>query len=455
MNSKVAVFLALLLVISGIVIAVSDKGGKEAGPGRAAGIDDPRVDGGGRRRSSSSKGDPMAYLQSVAKLDLNDAPTFVSLEAMAGQLSIEQIRDLLSNHDSHEALSGWLRSALWAELGRRNHRESLELLIDQLGGKSGAATQFSDDQAIFAFLRGRAESLVGFDESVDAVIGEINLFSSKTESRHWQTKAVSVLFEKLAAIDHEAAWDLLQGPCLNEGQGADVPGLFASKQTAAMTGFFRSLPNEELVSSYLGEWERVLDLPEVKKSYEIYNQQINSTLSGFIAIPPEETIMAHALASLARFDPAGALEWLADHQVDPEKPDYNRIHGMWRQLATRHPDEALEIFAREEYVDARRSNIGWLLGRDFSKTADVIAATPKASHQAQILGDLLHSAGSNHVNDFFPTPEGPNRLPNFQQRYDRLLEAIDLGTFPEKQKESLIKRLDREFQGKLTPAPAE
>jgi hypothetical protein len=62
---------------------------------------------------------------------------------------------------------------------------------------------------------------------------------------------------------------------------------------------------------------------------------------------------------------------------------------------------------------------------------------------------VIWSAGSDHVNDFFPTPEGPNRLPNFQQRYDFLIEGIEQGTFPEKQKESLLKSLENEFKGKL------
>ncbi|MEJ6642895.1 MAG: hypothetical protein QNL33_06525 [Akkermansiaceae bacterium] len=273
----------------------------------------------------------------------------------------------MAANESHEGLSGWLRSALWAELGRRNDRAAFERRLSSAGSDEAGGASFANDQALFAFIRGRSESLEDFDDSVDAVIEDIGTLAAKTSSGHWRSKAVSELFRKLARMDYGAAWDLVQEPCLNEQLRAEVPGLFNSNQTAATTGFFRALSSEKLVMTYLGEWERVLELPEVKKNYESYQAQLNSRLSGDIAIPPEE----------------------------------------------------------------------------------VIRETPSASHQTQILQSVIWSAGSDHVNDFFPTPEGPNRLPNFQQRYDFLIEGIEQGTFPEKQKESLLKSLENEFKGKL------
>ena len=166
-------------------------------------------------------------------------------------------------------------------------------------------------------------------------------------------------------------------------------------------------------------------------------------------IPPEEAILKHALASLARFNPEAAVAWLAEHQVDPNKPDYYRIHGMWRELATQYPEQAFEIFSREEFVDARRSNASTLIRNDFSLAPGIIQKTEKSSHQAQILNSVISSGSSTHVYDFFPTPEGNNRLPDFQGRYKSLLEAINHGSYPERQREVLIRSLDRNFQKKL------
>ena len=414
MNSKMAVLFAGALVAGGVFVAMNSKdpGGEEEVllSERSGGAAGSRTE----RRALDLSEKALRFLQSVPDFDLNNPPTFAEIKARTGDLTIEQIEALLAEHTSHEGLTGWLRSALWAEQGRRNDRGAFELLLSQLEKADDWLGVFANDQALFAYIRGRTESQEAFDDSVDAVIEDIGTLAGKTHSGHWRSGAVSRLFEKLGRMDHEAAWDLVQEPCLNEQLHADVPGLFESSETAASAGFFRGLSSEQLVAKYLGEWERVLELPEVAQSYENYKTQITSTLSGFVPIPPEEVIISNALASLARFNPEAALSWLADHEAAPEKPDYNRIHGMWRQLATNYPERALEIFEEEKYSDPRRAHIGWLLSQDFSAVPDAITETPKASHQTQILHSVISSAGSNHVNDFFPTPEGPNRLPNFQ-----------------------------------------
>ena len=449
MNSKLALLLAGALVVGGVFVAIKARGpgGEEAAPAgeRNVGASGSRTE----RRALNPSEKALRFLKSVPGMDLSHAPTFAEIQARTGDLTLEQIEELLAENESHEGLSGWLRSALWAELGRRNDRAAFERLLSSAGSEGAIGSSFAKDQALFGFIRGRSEGLEEFDESVDAVIEDLGTLAAKTNSGHWRARAVSELFEKLGRMDSEAAWELVQEPCLEEHLHAEVPGLFDNSQTAATTGFFRSLSSEKAVLTYLGEWERILELPEVKKSYENYKEQITSSFSGFVPIPAEEVIIANALASLARFNPEAALTWLTEHEADPEKPDYNRIHGMWRALAENSPERALEIFAEEKYVGARRANIGWVLSGGFSLVPEVITGTPKASHQTQILHSVISSAGSNHVNDFFPTPEGPNRLPDLQQRYDLLAEGINRGTYPEKQKESLLGSLEREFKGKL------
>jgi hypothetical protein len=449
MNLKLALLLAGALVVGGVFVTMKSE---DAGDEEAAllGERDERVSSSrGERRILDSSEKALRFLRSVPEMDLDNAPSFAEIQGRTGDLTLEQIEELLAANESHEGLSGWLRSALWAELGRRNDRATFERLLSSAGSDETGGASFANDQALFAFIRGRSESLKEFDDSVDVVIEDIGTLAAKSNSGHWRSKAVSELFEKLAKLDHEAAWELVQEPCLNEQLRAEVPGLFDNNQTAATTGFFRALSSEKLVRDYLGEWERVLELPEVRKNYESYRFQIDSSLSGFIAIPPEEVIISNALASLARFDPEAAVAWLAEHEPDPEKPDYNRIHGMWRALAENYPERALEIFGEEKYLDARRMNIGGVLEKDFSLVPEVITGTPKASHQVQILQSVMSSAGSAHVNDFFPTPEGPNRLPNFQERYDFLLEGIHQGAYPERQREQFLERLEQTFEGKL------
>jgi hypothetical protein len=59
---------------------------------------------------------------------------------------------------------------------------------------------------------------------------------------------------------------------------------------------------------------------------------------------------------------------------------------------------------------------------------------------------------SNHVIDFFPAPGLPNRLPNFQERYECMLEAVEAGNFRSGQKVSLLRNLHEEFRSEVPDA---
>ena len=449
MNSKFAFLFAGALVVGGIFVMLkardSGEGDEVLGSQR-----EERVSGSGKERRVLAPGEKaLRFLQSVPDWDVNAATSFAEIQARTGDLSIEQIEALLAEHSSHEGLSGWLRSALWAELGRRNDRSAFDRLLENATQAQRGEGVFARDQAIFAYLRGRVDQLTGFDESLDSIVDDFNKLSLQASSLLWQTGAAAGLASRLARLDHEAAWEFLQSNELSESASAADFAMIPGAETSASVGFFRGLSSEDLVGSYFEKWESTLDLPEVRKSYEAYRRAMNSGFSGVVPIPDEEVIFSAALASMARFNPEEALGLLAEHELDPDNPDYNRIHGMWRALAETYPERALEIFSEEKYLDPRRANIGWLLSQDYSAVPDAITETAQPSHQTQILQNVISSAGSNHVNDFFPTPEGPNRLPNFQQRHDFLEEAINRGTFGEKQKESLVESLKSEFKGKL------
>lgn len=401
------------------------------------------------RSQLDQKAGSFRFLESVPGLDINSPPTFASIEARAAHLDIAQIETLLNQHTSHEGLSGWLRSALWAELGRRNHRPSIDTFLTKLEISEKQKTNFAHDQAIFAILRGRIETISSLENDLSPVIEDMNSFTSAREVGYWRSRSVTHLFAKMTQIDHSAAWDFVHNNPLNAAIHNQMPGVYDNKHVAPLAGFFRSLPSEILASTYLQKWQPALEAKEATAAYDNYRKQLESTLSGIILTPPGEAIISHALASLARFNPEAAVDWLNQHEPNPDKPDYNRPHAMWRQLATHHPAQALEIFSREEFINPRRGNIGWLIQNDYTLLPNAVTETEKFSHQTQIIQSVLMSAASTHVNDFFPTPGGPNRLPDFQKRHDSLLEAIKRGTYHEKQKESLLRSLKREFAGKV------
>ena len=63
----------------------------------------------------------------------------------------------------------------------------------------------------------------------------------------------------------------------------------------------------------------------------------------------------------------------------------------------------------------------------------------------------VHGLDSNHVIDVFPAPGLPNRLPNFQERYECLLEAGEAGNFPAGQRRSLLSSLYTRTSGTGCP----
>jgi len=64
----------------------------------------------------------------------------------------------------------------------------------------------------------------------------------------------------------------------------------------------------------------------------------------------------------------------------------------------------------------------------------------------------VHGVDSIHERDLFPAPGLPNRLPNFQERYECLLEAVESGNFRDSKKQSLLRSLYQEFRHKLPEA---
>jgi len=68
------------------------------------------------------------------------------------------------------------------------------------------------------------------------------------------------------------------------------------------------------------------------------------------------------------------------------------------------------------------------------------------------LRDSMLELDSNSELDCFPAPGLPNRLPNFQERYECLLEAVEAGNFPAGQRRSLLSSLYQNFRHRVPEA---
>jgi hypothetical protein len=272
MKSVIAlIFAAALLIAGAIIILTKDDPAPDEGP-KSTQVHSQTSTSRSARPARPSSEKPFRFLKSLPSLPLSEAPGFAQVQARTKNLSIEQIQTLLAENTSHEGLSGWLRSALWAELGLRNHRKSFEKIIARLKGLEDNGASFASDQEIFAFLRGRTESLTAFDPSVSSLFEDLDTLISTKRTGHWHTRTYEHLFHKLALLDHATAWKLTQDHVLD--LDTDLPGLITNSLSSKLAGFFSCLPTEELATGYIEKWQPALETPEVRKAYEIHQTQI-------------------------------------------------------------------------------------------------------------------------------------------------------------------------------------
>ena len=121
---------------------------------------------------------------------------------------------------------------------------------------------------------------------------------------------------------------------------------------------------------------------------------------------------------------------------------------MLREWASAHPAEALKSIEDERFQNLTASlAYGAIMGDPGIATA-VMQAMDDHGERASVLLSA-NAQGSNHVFDLFPVPGQPNRLPNFRERYECLLEAVEAGSFRPGQKRAQLSSLYQEFRHKL------
>ena len=126
--------------------------------------------------------------------------------------------------------------------------------------------------------------------------------------------------------------------------------------------------------------------------------------------PGDEYVAAGAALALAEHDVEGAVAWLSTHGPGDDADRRSRTYEMLREWAGAHPAEALRLI------------------------------------------DSMLELDSNSELDCFPAPGLPTRLPNFQERYECLLEAVEAGNFPAGQRRSLLSSLYQNFRHRVPEA---
>ena len=95
-----------------------------------------------------------------------------------------------------------------------------------------------------------------------------------------------------------------------------------------------------------------------------------------------------------------------------------------------------------------------VLNRDTSYAVALIENMDNEQWRIETLSSEISSLGSSWVRDIFPAPGGPNRLPEFERRYEEILAAVEAGDFKPEQREKILNSVHGEFANKV-PAASE
>ena len=384
-----------------------------------------------RTATDLSSAEAVIRLRNLLEQRPSSSHRFETVERWVGHLEDADLQELIGElgMEEYAGLTGWVRCALYAEWARRDPKVALAR-AEQLPD-SGDNHNYAVQQVLFSVLRGWGES------NPKAAFAEKKRLAKRIGPGN--SPANHLIYQELVRRDPEATWQKCK--------------------SSPPKAFFKGLDGKESVAHYLDRWDKERwSSTEAQQKFASYKAEMESdpnrfTISGtlFVQEPIEERVAAGAALTLAEYDVEGAVTWLSQHGPGDDTDRRGRISTMLGEWATAHPAEALKLI--EE--DRLQSYTGWLataaiMGDPGIATA-VMQSMDNHGERARALQDV-HRLDSNSEHDFFPAPGLPNRLPNFQERYECLLEAVEAGDFRSGKKVSLLRNLYANFRFKVPDA---
>ena len=276
-----------------------------------------------------------AAFRKLAVSGPGQAPDFQTVESVAGALASEDLLSLIAEFrgSMHDSIEGWMRAALWAEIGRREPALGEEELRrrfpkdnkpfqpgDPFSGEAPpseadleayreawreyTAMEEEANLAAFAYFRGRIETCDPTGPDLEQLIRSFASMAESISNEGWSSRVDEVLFRKLSSNDPEMTWNLLPG------RDRESPltrhrdfFLYPSYQ-----GFFDGLDTPEEVLRYVERLPAHWESAEVR-TYHAMNfpdpEQWEYRANGISAI---------AANSLARFDLPAATRWAESYR---------------------------------------------------------------------------------------------------------------------------------------------
>lgn len=366
-------------------------------------------------------------LQELMRLRPDGVMRFEDVERWVKALSDDELALIADGLDFDDAdgYEGWVRSAIFAEWGRRDPGAAQALLQEH---PLGQERNFAIEQAWFAVYRGWAET--DLEAAYEALLAMGNT-SSWPGAAAWK-KAREMMFRQFTHRHGVDAWERVQAVGLSDED--------------ALRGYFLGQPPKNLQAA-LDLWRTQHWVPTKKSEGDT-----GSLGSRFVVHFSKVDQIAQAGAlTMAQHDLGAALAWL--EEGPGQYRNHRQVLNVLRLWAKNSPDEAQALLP-----DYLSQNVDWgvalaqgILAQDASRASTVLSLVPNAAHGEV----LLHGVGTGGQPDeesYFPEPHRRNHLPHYVEQYRSLRNGIALADLSEELAQDLKVTLNHEFRERVSEA---
>jgi len=396
------------------------------------------------RRIRLSPQNVLGKISEIRNQTPDSSTSFASIQTLVGKLSDHDLQSLLREIGlgKTRGYDAWLRSALFAEWARRD----LQAVVDYIRSpnKEGPTYDSSLQQVYFAIFRGSRP------HDPEIALAHLQMLCSDYElgkygsGTNWIEHVHLNLFQELAQLDPNKAWDLLP-PSSAPDQKRTHKSVRLHR--ASLEGLFSGLADKNLIAQFADRWMETYHQPDADQPK---TQVITTSFNGPVPHPNEDaaTISGIWLES----DPAAALDWLYSKASSEPSLTSDRTYRAFREWAYRNPEDALSALQSNLYPEYSGSIATNLLRANPHLVPDLASIqNPSFSLHDAIVGSITLNAMHEGPAQY-PEPNKNNRPPDYQARFDSYSSVIQSpGLFEERTQKQLFDSLDRNFESILKP----
>lgn len=373
-------------------------------------------------------------LQELLHSKPKGVPAFSTLESLIAELTSEElwrlIEDSLEGSEDEKdpalTVTGWLRAAAFAELGRRAPVKTLA----KLDLEDHPKTLYP---ALFSIYRGWGQvdpvAARAALESEDGDAAFLKLQGRIGWSRQWvfwKSEAYESLFRSWVASDPESAI-----AALPDASGDN------NYRRRAWAGLIGGVEDVGRVKPLMEKWRdepvfvNVTSRPFGRDKQDQFRRSLDHKRISTIAA--DRLMETHDLVNAIAYATIGAA---ADEE-------YRNLlqYDLMDLHSAKNPDAVIAALGGVEYPIQLAHAVATARPE---RAVDVLLALPD-QFQKGFLTSLLSDPKVTHRDSWYPAPERAPRLPDHEERLGHFRAAVEASTLPPQKKENLVNNLEKKL----------